>query len=79
MHEPVRRVFSVGGGKRSFRLVPDLSSLGAMMEPLSEEVKAKIMEAFHEARKQAFDATGLDVQKLFEKALDLIRVVKVTD
>ena len=48
------------------------------MEPLSEEVKAKIMEAFHEARKQAFDATGLDVQKLFEKALDLIRVETAT-
>lgn len=48
------------------------------MQELSEELKEKIMEAFHESRKQAFDATGLDVQKLFEKALDLIRVQKVT-
>ena len=49
------------------------------MERLSEEAKAKIMDAFHEARKQAFDATGLDVQKLFEKALDLIRIEKLTN
>lgn len=46
------------------------------MIPLSEEAKEKIMDAYHEARKQAFDATGMDVQKLFEKALDLIRIQK---
>ena len=60
------------------RVAFDLQIVVAVMEPLSEELKEKIMEAFHESRKQAFDAIGLDVQKLFEKALDLIRVNKVT-
>ena len=46
------------------------------MKALSDEAKEKIMEAFHESRKQAFDATGIDWQKLFEKAIDLIRVEK---